>query len=66
VTDPEPLPDGHALRKAERGIVTPQSANPTELSRPGWLLTWKIRSHGSCSARISWIWWIQQPDITGY
>jgi phosphoglycerate dehydrogenase-like enzyme len=34
VTDPEPLPDGHALWKAERCIVTPQSANPIELSRP--------------------------------
>jgi phosphoglycerate dehydrogenase-like enzyme len=34
VTDPERLPEGHALWTAGRCIVTPHSANPIELSRP--------------------------------
>jgi phosphoglycerate dehydrogenase-like enzyme len=34
VTDPEPLPDGHPLWSEPRALITPHTANTTEMSRP--------------------------------
>jgi phosphoglycerate dehydrogenase-like enzyme len=35
VTDPEPLPDGHPLWDAPNALITPHSANPSQLLIPG-------------------------------
>jgi phosphoglycerate dehydrogenase-like enzyme len=43
VTDPEPLPDGHALWHLENCIVTPHSADTAEMIRP--LLSRRIREN---------------------
>jgi phosphoglycerate dehydrogenase-like enzyme len=43
VTDPEPLPDGHALWQLENCIVTPHSADTAEMIRP--LLSRRIREN---------------------
>ena len=40
VTDPEPLPDGHPLWDQPSCIITPHTANTTEMARP--LLTARI------------------------
>jgi D-3-phosphoglycerate dehydrogenase len=32
VTDPEPLPDGHPLWAEQRCIITPHTADPSDLS----------------------------------
>ena len=34
VTDPEPLPDGHPLWDLPNCIITPHTANTTEMARP--------------------------------
>jgi phosphoglycerate dehydrogenase-like enzyme len=43
VTDPEPLPDGHPLWDQERCIITPHTADTTEMIRP--LLARRIRDN---------------------
>jgi len=43
VTDPEPLPDGHPLWQQERCIITPHTADTTEMIRP--LLARRIRDN---------------------
>ena len=43
VTDPEPLPDGHPLWGLPNCIVTPHTANTTEMVRP--LLAGRIRTN---------------------
>jgi phosphoglycerate dehydrogenase-like enzyme len=43
VTDPEPLPDGHPLWDLERCIITPHTADTTEMIRP--LLARRIRDN---------------------
>ena len=43
VTDPEPLPDGHPLWDLERCIITPHTADTTEMIRP--LLARRIREN---------------------
>ena len=43
VTDPEPLPDGHPLWNQERCIITPHTADTTEMIRP--LLARRIRDN---------------------
>jgi phosphoglycerate dehydrogenase-like enzyme len=43
VTDPEPLPDGHPLWGLERCIITPHTADTTEMIRP--LLARRIRDN---------------------
>jgi phosphoglycerate dehydrogenase-like enzyme len=43
VTDPEPLPDGHPLWELERCIITPHTADTTEMIRP--LLARRIRDN---------------------
>jgi phosphoglycerate dehydrogenase-like enzyme len=43
VTEPEPLPDGHPLWDLERCIITPHTADTTEMIRP--LLARRIRDN---------------------
>jgi len=43
VTDPEPLPDGHPLWELERCIITPHTADTTEMIEP--LLARRIRDN---------------------
>ena len=43
VTDPEPLPDGHPLWAQERRLITPHTADTTEMIRP--LLARRIRDN---------------------
>ena len=43
VTDPEPLPDGHPLWDRERCIITPHTADTTDMIRP--LLARRIRDN---------------------
>jgi phosphoglycerate dehydrogenase-like enzyme len=43
VTDPEPLPDGHPLWDLERCVITPHTADTTEMIRP--LLARRIRDN---------------------
>jgi phosphoglycerate dehydrogenase-like enzyme len=48
VTDPEPLPDGHALWDLPNCIITPHTADTTEMVLP--LLAERIRTNVACFA----------------
>lgn len=57
VTDPEPLPDGHPLWDAPNALITPHSANPSQLLIPGLAARVRRTSHATPPARswsVSW------------